>query len=298
MEIERVQHLSRFAGEFQFRMSEEMALRCARRARLCLGPDEASDRSRWPAFTNAELFNPYFSERFWRKVLRLGAGMPSAYFESLALDIVSATSTAVRGPVRHLVSSWRHQDARIAGAMFVSDVSFFISCGAPVPQILQIGRDTIIGLLARHFDILTIGFEVPTRMVRISQSVAKHAPWLETQDFRVFRADAAQLEALRTESHTANVLTSLMPGADYFVIDQCRGLPGTWRFVAFTYCVPGMATHLASAEFWRGAIAPLVADSVRTVELSRVPGQRSRFRERRQAAEAASAKALGLLDAG
>jgi hypothetical protein len=142
---------------------------------------------------------------------------------------------------------------------------------------------------------VVIGFEIPPGMRKVARSMARNSPWVATDDFQVFRASGDELVALRAQSHTANMLLSLVGAqAECFVIDQLRLMRGTCRFVAFTYCAARTSELLANATFWRGALAPLVADSMRTFELSQVPGQRSRFRERRRTAEAAAFTSLSM----
>lgn len=295
IDVQSFQRLTQIGDRFEFRFTEADAYRFAKLGQYPQDPGAFGSDPRYLLFNiRGELFNPHFSARFWDDCLRIGGGLPASYLKSLAQDLISVQSDAVRIPVRHLVSSWRFRDRiRVAGPQFVSDVSFLFAANASQEQKALLVRQTIAGMLPRHYDMLAIGFELPDGMQEVAASIARRAPHPPAAHFRVFRANAEENARLTSGSMTARLLLSA-PGceSDCFILDIDGLAQEPVRFAVFVLFAPDGRQCLDSSEFWTCAVTPLVADTLRIYEHMRVPGQKSRTFERRKVAVAASQAAF------
>jgi hypothetical protein len=297
IEVQSLQRLSKVDGRLAFQMDEAAACRFARLARYPLANRERRP-GHWdsPFNVNAELLNPYFSQRFWQHCLEIGAQLPAHGLDTLALDLITAPPAACVAPVQHLVSSWRHGEQRVAGAMFTSDLAFLAGSSETLEQKGRVMRDTIGALLPAHYDLMAIGFELPPGMTPAADLIAGREPWQGGEHFDVFRANEAETATISAQSLTANLfLTATGCRAECFVLDVRQFMAGTVRFVVFLLSDGETRRHADSAGFWSCALIPLVADSLRTYEFKDTPGQKSRLMERRKLAQAAARSAFGPL---
>ena len=296
IEVLPLQRLSKVGGGLEFHMNDADAYRFTRMARY---PIAARPRrpGHWdsPFNVNAELLNPYFSARFWRHCMDIGAQLPSDCLASLSLDLITAPPEVCVAPVQHLVSSWRHYgELRVAGAMFTSDLAFLAGSGETLEQKGRVMRHTIGALLPAHYDLMAIGFELPPGMTAAADLIAQREPCQRAEHFEVFRASDAETAALSAQSLTANLFLSATGcEAQCYVIDVRHFMPGTVRFVVFLLSDGQGRREADSAGFWSCALIPLVADSLRTCEFNDTPGQKSRLMERRKLAQVEARSAFG-----
>jgi hypothetical protein len=283
IEIQTLQRLSQAGDRFDFSMSDSEAYTFAKLARYSLFN------------VNAELCNPYFSARFWRHCLHIGAHLPASYFESLALELITVSGLSAT-PIQHLATTWRTADkARVAGAQFTSDLAFLAAANTPMEQKAQLVRQSIGALVPARYDLVAIGFELPPGMKQAAAALSTHEPWQSAAHFSVFRATEEDVARVSAQSLTARLfLTATGCDVACFYLEVRHFVPGTWPFMVFVLSSPSAGADLRSADFWSGALTPLVADSMRTFEFKDLPGQKSRLSERRRAADAAAPAAFNL----
>jgi hypothetical protein len=295
IDVQILQRLSKVGDGFRFLLDEGDAFTLSKLARYPLKADERWRDFQYSVFNvNVELLNPYFSLRFWNHCIRMGAQLPAQYLESLTLDMLTVRSESSETPVQHFVSSWRDDEGtRVAGAVFTSDLSFLVASKASVEQKALLVRHTIGCLVPSLYDVIAIGFELPARMKQAAAQIAKREPHLNGGHFDVFRASNEDIGAISAQSLTARLfLSATHCHVQCFVVELRRFVPGTWKFVVFVLSAGESERLVSSSRFWSCAITPLAADSLRTQELRGLPGQKSRWAERRKMAEAAAIAAF------